>query len=943
STAEDKLFCNSPVEENIYNKYSDGFLSDKHHQNIDLQLPSEAISTTPSGYKREKLRSSSRQNLTSLSRDFKTPDTPSGYILPPLPQNSIPETKCNSIPRPTHVSRIPGQERFNKGVTKNMRIDSYQPQPKHSSSLPSIVEGPKSLKYKGTMTSGNLSLNSTESQGAYSPACSSDIKKISDQKLNNSEYSVNNPSLINKNAQSPECKSELKALQNICDGDECTKNNKIISSQHKDTQSSKTMNSTVSSQSRSLKPGKQSLIPKSSSGSKQGKDNGSASVIESTDKEDGTVQKRRISRFLRPDFFDTPPEESTYVKEREAKKAAEAEIKKAKRLARRTSSMRETSNNKTDIHDKNNSNIPERSMSLSKNDNKTGNTFHKSSEIHLANMENHNEKIKPNPKISKNPLSHSDDKCNKNQTWNSSQKGDVLRTSGSGLCASAKSRVGKAISSLQEHNFTPWDKKIVATESTYLKRAVSVDDVSLKSQSSLIKTNPKLGRKISSVLGLFSKMDNPALENQYLSNTSQVQNDGEIAKSYCDQIHSQNEVKTSVPSSNSSEKGKNKVEEKKQPFGSNFSIGEAENGIKNMKQPKSLKDSKNKVDLKKNNKKVAAQVISDALCITKDPSKKTLNSNPPDFKSTIASTEKIQAHKGNASHEQDVNKDFLPSNSSRLPAHTDESSNISKYITDNKLSGPKISSVDNENCEQLSLLVYKESSLPETNDSKYFSKVPSINSENSPADETESVDSWCASSDIDAQENLGLPGDDDDKESESVEDRIRRKSFYSRFNDVKKKGRKKSSQFLKDCRTTLLPTNYHKNDNQAFLPQGSNTGAVSKKLPVPSHTTETHKDLEDTNNLSISSQQNSMPESNNTNEVCSLEGKEISFEKNRILDNVSNAANENTSNTRALLRPAAFAQSVLKKTPSVKGKMQTQHQDGSTLIPKLSNPVSGSH
>ncbi|XP_012271025.1 uncharacterized protein LOC105694698 [Orussus abietinus] len=40
--------------------------------------------------------------------------------------------------------------------------------------------------------------------------------------------------------------------------------------------------------------------------------------------------QRRISRFLRPDFFDTPREESQYVKEKEARKAAENERRKSR-------------------------------------------------------------------------------------------------------------------------------------------------------------------------------------------------------------------------------------------------------------------------------------------------------------------------------------------------------------------------------------------------------------------------------------------------------------------------------------------------------------------------------------------------------------------------------------------------------------------------------------
>lgn len=48
--------------------------------------------------------------------------------------------------------------------------------------------------------------------------------------------------------------------------------------------------------------------------------------------------KHRISRFLRPDFFDTPREESQYVKEKEAQKAAENERRKSRFMRRKSES-----------------------------------------------------------------------------------------------------------------------------------------------------------------------------------------------------------------------------------------------------------------------------------------------------------------------------------------------------------------------------------------------------------------------------------------------------------------------------------------------------------------------------------------------------------------------------------------------------------------------------
>lgn len=53
-------------------------------------------------------------------------------------------------------------------------------------------------------------------------------------------------------------------------------------------------------------------------------------------KQDQKPKQHRISRFLRPDFFDTPREESQYVKEKEAQKAAENERRKSRFMRRKS-------------------------------------------------------------------------------------------------------------------------------------------------------------------------------------------------------------------------------------------------------------------------------------------------------------------------------------------------------------------------------------------------------------------------------------------------------------------------------------------------------------------------------------------------------------------------------------------------------------------------------
>lgn len=89
------------------------------------------------------------------------------------------------------------------------------------------------------------------------------------------------------------------------------------------------------SQDRSL--GSRATSPEKSLLSKLFKASGNRET-DSRDKEKEKPQKskqHRISRFLRPDFFDTPREESRYVKEKEEQKAAENERRKSRFIKRK--------------------------------------------------------------------------------------------------------------------------------------------------------------------------------------------------------------------------------------------------------------------------------------------------------------------------------------------------------------------------------------------------------------------------------------------------------------------------------------------------------------------------------------------------------------------------------------------------------------------------------
>ncbi|XP_011698767.1 PREDICTED: uncharacterized protein LOC105456434 isoform X3 [Wasmannia auropunctata] len=77
----------------------------------------------------------------------------------------------------------------------------------------------------------------------------------------------------------------------------------------------------------------------SGSGSGTGTGTGTSTDKEAESKDSNKNKKpkqHRISRFLRPDFFDTPREESQYVKEKEAQRAAENERRKSRFMRRKS-------------------------------------------------------------------------------------------------------------------------------------------------------------------------------------------------------------------------------------------------------------------------------------------------------------------------------------------------------------------------------------------------------------------------------------------------------------------------------------------------------------------------------------------------------------------------------------------------------------------------------
>lgn len=77
-------------------------------------------------------------------------------------------------------------------------------------------------------------------------------------------------------------------------------------------------------------PAEKSLLQKFPKFQRHDEESSSNSNKDENDSTKIEKSQRRISRFLRPDFFDTPREESQYVKEKEAKKALENERRKSR-------------------------------------------------------------------------------------------------------------------------------------------------------------------------------------------------------------------------------------------------------------------------------------------------------------------------------------------------------------------------------------------------------------------------------------------------------------------------------------------------------------------------------------------------------------------------------------------------------------------------------------
>nr|CAD7258668.1 unnamed protein product [Timema shepardi] len=267
-------------------------------------------------------------------------------------------------------------------------------------------------------------------------------------------------------------------------------------------------------------------------------------VKDTKEKKKSSGSTRRISRFLRPDFFDTPREESEYVKEKEAKKVADAEAKskaRKKKIVEKLEAARlENDVKKTSVD----ANAKRKDVSPKKEFEK-GNKLHVNCKMETINSKDNiknNSSKKDIKKLSNEDVedsTHEEDSKSKPKGKNGGTKNDLFekqnstsnaksrffhslekklekfRSTGDDIpsATSGKSRVDKAIRSLREQSLGPRSSDLITTESNLIKRAVSADDCSIVPHTGnhLSKfnnaSNSKLGSKVNSVLGLFRKLE----------------------------------------------------------------------------------------------------------------------------------------------------------------------------------------------------------------------------------------------------------------------------------------------------------------------------------------------------------------------------------------------------------------------------------------------------
>ncbi|XP_071875837.1 nuak family kinase 1 isoform X3 [Bombus fervidus] len=269
------------------------------------------------------------------------------------------------------------------------------------------------------------------------------------------------------------------------------------------------------------------LVPERSLLSKFFKTAASRSENESTrDKEKETTEvekekekpqkskQRRISRFLRPDFFDTPREESRYAKEKEAQKAAENERRKSRFMKRKSENKDAAAVSKTTVPT---TTSREGSVETEKKREKELKNEINCRRRDRCSRERETATETTEPiEGSRNGFLHSLEKKLESLRCNDEQRSSGREKTTARSAASDERTIGNEAS--RERSAPPVDRRLssASNERVTLERASSVEDLSRPKNPK--RNSPK--SRVSSVLGLFKTADPKQLANGTRSQTT---------------------------------------------------------------------------------------------------------------------------------------------------------------------------------------------------------------------------------------------------------------------------------------------------------------------------------------------------------------------------------------------------------------------------------------
>ncbi|XP_050588286.1 uncharacterized protein LOC126921093 isoform X2 [Bombus affinis] len=235
-------------------------------------------------------------------------------------------------------------------------------------------------------------------------------------------------------------------------------------------------------------------------------------------------KQRRISRFLRPDFFDTPREESRYAKEKEAQKAAENERRKSRFIKRKSenkdavaaaaAAAAATAVSKTSVPT---TTSREGSVETEKKREKELKNEINCRRRDRCSRERETATETTEPvEGSRNGFLHSLEKKLESLRCNDEQRASDREKTTVKSAASDERTLGKEAS--RERSAPPVDRRLssASNERVSLERASSVEDLSRPKNPK--RNSPK--SRVSSVLGLFKTVDPKQLANGARSQTT---------------------------------------------------------------------------------------------------------------------------------------------------------------------------------------------------------------------------------------------------------------------------------------------------------------------------------------------------------------------------------------------------------------------------------------